>query len=94
MFGQLLPNKNKIATVQHSPAQCIRGCLNRASKQGPRITNKDLTLETKANLPTVVNSLEPTRAARKARGGDPQPQHPNKLNMRDNIDINATVAYR
>jgi hypothetical protein len=34
MFRQLLPNKNKTATVQHSTAQCIRdhqiGDLNKA----------------------------------------------------------------
>jgi len=29
-----------------------------------RITSKDLTLKIKGNLPTAVNSLEPTRAAR------------------------------
>jgi hypothetical protein len=34
MFGQLLPNKNKFATEQHSGATVIRGCPNWASKQG------------------------------------------------------------
>jgi hypothetical protein len=34
MFGQLLPNKNKNATVPHNALQYIRDAPNRASKQG------------------------------------------------------------
>jgi len=48
-----------------------RSNQNIADSGKPRITSKDPTLKTKANLPTAVNSLEPTRVARKARGRGP-----------------------
>jgi hypothetical protein len=38
MFGQLLPSKNKIATVPNSVATGIRVPPNPVSKQGPCVT--------------------------------------------------------